>query len=42
MITIRYDPDGVFLKRGGISQAELAQLDARLAAARDDVMADAR
>ena len=42
MITIRYDPDGVFLERGGISRAELAQLDARLAAARDDVLADAR
>jgi glucose-6-phosphate isomerase len=42
MTTLRYDPRGVFLERGGISGRELAQLEPQLAAARDDVLADAR
>ncbi|HEX2475436.1 MAG TPA: glucose-6-phosphate isomerase [Lacipirellulaceae bacterium] len=42
MTTIRYDPSGVFLERGGISRADLEQLQPRLAAARDEVLADAR
>jgi glucose-6-phosphate isomerase len=41
MTTIRYDPSGVFLERGGISRADLEQLQPRLAAARDEVLADA-
>ncbi len=42
MTTIRYDPSGVFLERGGISRADLEQLQPRLAAACDEVLADAR
>jgi glucose-6-phosphate isomerase len=42
MTTIRYDPSGVFLERGGIRRAELDQLEPRLTAARDEVLADAR
>src|SRR5687768_9466238 len=39
---ITYDPTGVFLDRGGISRDALAKLSPRLAAARDEVVADAR
>ena len=42
MTTIRYDPSGVFLQGGGISREELKTLEPRLAAARDEVLADAR
>ena len=42
MTTIQYDPSGVFLERGGIRREELAELGPRLAAARDEVLADAR
>jgi glucose-6-phosphate isomerase len=42
MATIRYDPGGVFLEHGGIRREDLAQLAARLVAARDEVLADAR
>jgi glucose-6-phosphate isomerase len=42
MATIQYDPSGVFLERGGISRAELVQLEPRLLAARDEVLADAQ
>jgi glucose-6-phosphate isomerase len=42
MTTIRYDPSGVFLERGGISRVELAELGPRLTAARDEVLAEAR
>jgi glucose-6-phosphate isomerase len=42
MTTIRYDPSGVFLEKYGISRADLAQLEPQLAAARDEVLADAR
>jgi glucose-6-phosphate isomerase len=42
MTTIRYDPSGVFRERDGISRADLEQLQPRLAAARDEVLADAR
>jgi glucose-6-phosphate isomerase len=42
MTTIRYDPSGVFLDRGGISQTDLAELGPRLLAARDEVLADAQ
>lgn len=41
MTMIRYDPSGVFLDRGGIGRAELAELRPRLEAARADVLADA-
>ncbi|MCI0333889.1 MAG: glucose-6-phosphate isomerase [Planctomycetes bacterium] len=39
---IDYDPTGVFLERGGIRRDALAALGPRLAAARDEVLADAR
>src|SRR3990172_4121053 len=42
MTSITYDPSGVFLERGGIGRDELARLTPRLAAARDEVLADAR
>jgi glucose-6-phosphate isomerase len=42
MTLIRYDPAGVFLKRGGISTDELTALEPRLLAARDEVLGDAR
>lgn len=42
MALIRYDPSGVFLERGGIDRGELPELAPRLAAARDEVLADAR
>jgi glucose-6-phosphate isomerase len=40
MTLIQYDPSGVFLERGGISRAELAELRPRLEAARAEVLAD--
>jgi glucose-6-phosphate isomerase len=42
MTTIRYDPSGIFLESRGVSRADLARLEPRLAAARDEVLADAR
>jgi glucose-6-phosphate isomerase len=42
MTTIKYDPSGVFLERGGISREQLAELGPRLESARDEVVADAR
>lgn len=39
---ITYEPGSVFLERGGISRDALAELSPRLAAARDEVLADAR
>jgi glucose-6-phosphate isomerase len=39
---ISYDPTGVFLERGGITRDSLAKLGPRLAAARDEVLEDAR
>jgi glucose-6-phosphate isomerase len=42
MTTITYDPSGCFLERGGISRDDLAGLRPRLAAAREEVLADAR
>ena len=42
MATISYDPSGVFLEQGGIRPGELAEIGPRLAAARDEVLADAR
>jgi glucose-6-phosphate isomerase len=42
MTTINYDPSGVFLERGRVSPDELGQLAPRLAAARDEVLTDAR
>jgi glucose-6-phosphate isomerase len=42
MATITYDPSGVFLEKGGIRRSELTEIGPRLAAARDDVLADAR
>jgi glucose-6-phosphate isomerase len=41
MTAIRYDPNGVFLERGGITREQLAELRPRLAAARDEVLLDA-
>jgi len=40
MTLISYDPSGVLLERGGIRREELAALAPRLAAARDEVLAD--
>jgi glucose-6-phosphate isomerase len=40
MTTIKYDPSGVFLKRGGISREQLTELGPRLESARDEVVAD--
>jgi glucose-6-phosphate isomerase len=42
MTTISYDPSGSFLERGGIHRNEVAELEPRLVAARDEVLADAR
>src|SRR5687768_7925574 len=42
MTNISYDPSGSFLERGGIGRNELAELEPRLTAARDEVLADAR
>jgi glucose-6-phosphate isomerase len=42
MTTLKYDPSGVFLKRGGISRDQLGELAPRLVSARDDVLADAK
>ena len=42
MTTIKYDPSGVFLERGGISREQLAGLGPRLESARDEVLSDAR
>ena len=42
MTLITYDPSGVFLERGGISRGDLEQLSPRLAAAKEEVLADAR
>ena len=42
MTTITYDPSGVFLPRGGIKPSDLLELAPRLAAARDEVLADAQ
>jgi glucose-6-phosphate isomerase len=41
MTLIRYDPNGVFLERGGIGQGDLAGLRPRLESARAEVLADA-
>jgi glucose-6-phosphate isomerase len=40
MISISYDPGGVFLEPGGIRRAELDELGPKLAAARNEVLAD--
>jgi glucose-6-phosphate isomerase len=42
MTLITYDPSGVFLERGGTSRDELTALGPRLAAAREEVLADGR
>jgi glucose-6-phosphate isomerase len=42
MISIRYDPSGVFTSPGGLSRAEFEELAPRLVAARDEVLADAK
>jgi glucose-6-phosphate isomerase len=39
---ITYDPSGVFLERGGIRRGDLEKLSPKLAAARDEVLADAK
>lgn len=41
MISISYDPSGVFLESGGLSRGEFDQLSAKLAGARDEVLHDA-
>jgi glucose-6-phosphate isomerase len=42
MATITYDPSGVFLEERGIRPSDLAEIGPRLAAARDEVLADAQ